>query len=79
VLQRLLDDGDGGFAGGLNADKYMKMTGASKPTATRDLAAMVAAGQLWTAGAGKAVRYYIAMPGWTHGVETRNHEPPADP
>lgn len=79
VLQRLLDDGDGGFAGGLNAEKYMKMTGASKPTATRDLAAMVAAGQLWTSGAGKAVRYYVAMPGWTHGVEARNHEPPGDP
>ncbi|HSV52164.1 MAG TPA: Fic family protein, partial [Burkholderiaceae bacterium] len=43
VLQRLLDDGDGGFEGGLNAEKYIKMTGASKPTATRDLAAMVAA------------------------------------
>jgi hypothetical protein len=27
VLQRLLDDGDGGFMGGLNAEKYMKMTG----------------------------------------------------
>lgn len=69
VLQRLLDDGDGGFLGGLNAEKYIKITGASKPTATRDLAAMVAAGQLWTVGTGKAVRYYINMPGWTHGVE----------
>jgi Fic family protein len=70
VLQRLLDDGDGGFLGGLNAEKYEKMTGASRPTATRDLSAMVAAGQLWTAGVGKAVRYYVNMPGWTHGVSS---------
>src|SRR5450830_264918 len=36
-LQRLLDDGDGGSLGGLNADKHMKTTGVSKATATRDL------------------------------------------
>lgn len=68
VLQRLLDDGDGGFVGGLNAEKYMKMTGASKATATRDLAEMVKRGQLWTTGAGKALRYYVNVPGWMHGV-----------
>lgn len=68
VLQRLLDDGNGGFEGGLNADKYMKMTGASKATATRDLSEMVARGQLWTVGTGKAIRYYINVPGWGHGI-----------
>lgn len=68
VLQRLLDDGDGGFLGGLNAEKYMKMTGVSKATATRDLSEMVTGGQLWSHGVGKAVRYYISMPGWSHGV-----------
>lgn len=68
VLQRLLDDGDGGFLGGLNAEKYMKMTGVSKSTATRDLSEMVAGGQLWTHGVGKAVRYYVDVPGWTHGI-----------
>ena len=68
VLQRLLDDGDGGFLGGLNAEKYMKMTGVSKATATRDLSEMTAAGQLRAHGVGKAVRYYIDVPGWTHGV-----------
>ena len=68
VLQRLLDAGDGGFEGGLNAEKYMKMTGASKATATRDLAALLAAGSLWTVGQGKALKYYLAMPGWGHGV-----------
>jgi Fic family protein len=68
VLQRLLDDGDGGFLGGLNAEKYMKMTGVSKATATRDLSDMTAAGQLRAHGVGKAVRYYVDVPGWTHGI-----------
>ncbi len=81
VLQRLLDDGDGGFAGGLNADKYVKMTGASKPTATRDLADMTRRRLLWSHGIGKAVRYYVNVPGWMHGVEPsdaahRAAEPP---
>ncbi len=69
VLQRLLDDGDGGFLGGLNAEKYMKMTRVSKATATRDLAEMTAAGQLRLQGAGKASRYYVNVPGWRHGLE----------
>ena len=67
VVQRLLDDGDGGFLGGLNAEKYGKMTGASKATATRDLGALFDAGMLWTAGQGRATRYYLNVPGWTHG------------
>ncbi len=70
VLQRLLDDGDGGFEGGLNADKYMKMTAVSKATATRDLSEMVAEGLLWTEGQGKGLRYFINVPGWSHGVRT---------
>ena len=66
VLQRLLDDGDGGFLGGLNAEKYMKMTGVSKATATRDLSQMLAQGQLSGRGVGKALRYYVNVPGWRH-------------
>ncbi len=64
VLQRLLDEGDGGFLGGLNAEKYIKMTGVSKATATRDLSQMVANGQLRSHGAGKAVRYYVNVAEW---------------
>lgn len=70
VLQRLLDDGDGGFEGGLNAEKYMKMTAVSKATATRDLSEMVAENLFWTHGQGKALRYFINVPGWSHGVGT---------
>jgi len=68
VLQRLLDAGDGGFEGGLNVEKYMKITGAPKTTATRDLSALVSGGQLRTQGAGKALRYFIDVPGWKHGL-----------
>jgi len=70
VLQRLLDDGDGGFDGGLNAEKYMKMTAVSKATATRDLTEMLAEDLLWTQGQGKGLRYFIKVPGWSHGVRT---------
>jgi Fic family protein len=69
VIQRLLDDGDGGFLGGLNADKYMKITSTSKATATRDLADLVKNGLLRSAGQGKAVRYYVAVSGWNQGAE----------
>ena len=68
VLQRLLDDGDGGFLGGLNAEKYIKITGTSKATATRDLSELTRAGMLFTIGQGKALRYYINIPSWRHGV-----------
>lgn len=67
VIQRLLDDGDGGFLGGLNADKYMKMTSTSKATATRDLADLVKNGLLRSTGQGKAIRYYAAISGWDSG------------
>lgn len=67
VVQRLLDDGDGGFLGGLNAEKYGRMTRASKATATRDLAALLEAQMLWTTGQGRGTRYFVNVPGWTHG------------
>lgn len=37
ILNRMLREGLEGFKGGMNAQKYMKMTGCSKATATRDL------------------------------------------
>jgi Fic family protein len=41
VLNRLLDAGTGGFEGGMSTRKMASLTGASKPTATRDLADFV--------------------------------------
>jgi Fic family protein len=66
VIQRLLDEGNSGFLGGLNVQKYIKMTGTSKPTATRDLGDLVRYGLLRVRGRGKAVRYGVAVPEWTH-------------
>jgi len=69
LLKRLLDAGDGGFLGGLNVDKLLKMTKTSKATATRDLSDLVQRGLLHTTGQGKALRYYLSVPGWKHGRE----------
>jgi len=69
LLRRLLDAGDGGFLGGLNVDKYLKMSKTSKATATRDLSDLVQRGLLHTTGQGKALRYYLSVPGWKHGRE----------
>lgn len=66
ALKRLLDAGDGGFLGGLTADKYCKITGASKATATRDLADLLQKNALFLLGIGKATKYYVNVPGWTH-------------
>jgi Fic family protein len=68
VLERLLEAGHvasgGGFLGGMSSDKYAKITGASKATATRDLADLLAHGLLRVSGIGKATRYCVNVPGW---------------
>lgn len=64
VLKRLLDAGDGGFLGGLTADKYSKLTGTSKATATRDLAGLLQHGLLTVQGVGKATRYAVNVAEW---------------
>ena len=68
LIQKLLDAGDGGFVGGLNAEKYIKITGTSKATATRDLSALLGSEMLFAVGQGKAMRYYVNIPKWKHGV-----------
>lgn len=67
VLRRLLDAGDGGFEGGMTAAKYMKMTGASKATTTRDLVDLQERGLVLPKGGGRSVRYNVAVSGWAHG------------
>ncbi len=68
VLERLLEAGHagsgGGFLGGMTTDKYAKITGTSKATATRDLADLIANGLLRVEGLGKATRYAVNVPGW---------------
>lgn len=70
VVNRLLDAGPRGFDGDLTTAKYVGLTGVSRATAFRDLAALVAAGALGTAGVGKATRYFIKLPGWEPHVPT---------
>ena len=70
VLNRLLEAGDGGFLGGMTADKYCKITGASKATATRDLQDLLGKGLLAVQGQGKATRYALAIESWNpQGVD----------
>lgn len=68
VLERLLEVGHvgsgGGFLGGMTTDKYAKITGTSKATATRDLVDLADKGLLRIEGVGKATRYAVNVPGW---------------
>ncbi len=61
VLRRLFADGADGVARGLSVQKYRRMTGVSKPTATRDLVALVSAGVLVQEGQGRATRYAVRL------------------
>ena len=75
VLNRLLEAGSpelgGGFLGGMTAEKYSKITGASKSTATRDLVDLLSKGLLKVEGVGKATRYAVDVPGWRQAAAAR--------
>jgi Fic family protein len=57
ALLRVLREGPDGFKGGLSAGNYVTISGASPPTATRDLADMVAKGALLRSGERRHARY----------------------
>ena len=59
VITRMFEEGTGGFAGGMNAAKYIGTTKTSKATATRDLQEMVEMGALTPVGSGRNSRYEI--------------------
>lgn len=62
VLARMFRVGPQGFEGGISARKYGSITGASKATATRDLADLVRAGALRRLpGGGRSTRYELAL------------------
>ena len=63
VLMRLLEAGSSEL-GGMTAEKYGKITGASKATATRDLSELLRQGLLRVEGVGKATRYAVNIGGW---------------
>ena len=68
VLERLLEaghlDSGGGFMGGMTTEKYARMTGTSKATASRDLGDLLSKGLLRVEGVGKATRYAVNVVGW---------------
>ncbi len=57
ALLRVLREGPEGFMGGLSAGNYATITGASAPTATRDLADLVEKGALIRSGERRYARY----------------------
>jgi Fic family protein len=59
VLERMFRAGMEGFQGGLSADNYLKITGTSRATATRDLHQLVEMGALYSIGHLKSTRYHL--------------------
>lgn len=61
VVRRMMEKGPDGFEGGMSAKKYMRISGASKATATRDLQDLVAKEAMIPVGAGRGARYELSM------------------
>jgi Fic family protein len=61
VIKRMLQEGPAGFQGGINARKYMAISGASKATATRDLQDLLAKQIVEQIGSGRSVRYELSF------------------
>ena len=61
VVRRMLDEGHKGFEGGMNARKYVSLTGASKATATRDLQDLVEKEVFVPIGGGRSTRYEVKL------------------
>jgi Fic family protein len=59
VIARMFREGIEGFKGGLSADNYIGISGASRATATRDLQDLVEKGALTKTGALRHTRYHL--------------------
>ena len=62
ALLRMLRERPEGFEGGLSAGNYIRITGTSPATATRDLADMVAKGALSRVSERRHAHYHLAIP-----------------
>jgi Fic family protein len=67
VVNLLLDAGPRGFEGDLSARKYISLTKLPRPTASRELADLVAKGILASYGERKGTKYHLNLPGWEPG------------
>lgn len=61
VIERLFREGPDGFKGGLSAENYIAITGASRATTTRDLQALVEMGALTRTGERRYTRYGLRI------------------
>ncbi|MFO1157240.1 MAG: Fic family protein [Reyranellaceae bacterium] len=61
AIARMFREGIDGFKGGLSAENYIKITKASRATATRDLQDLVARGALRRTGELKHTRYHLRV------------------
>jgi len=61
VLTGMFREGPDGFTGGLNAEKYIGITGAPRATVTRDLQDLVSKGALLRRGERKHTRYFLNL------------------
>lgn len=59
VIARIFQEGIDGFKGGLSAENYISISGASASTATRDLQRLVQQGALKRLGERKSTRYFL--------------------
>ncbi len=59
VAERIFREGISGFKGGLSAENYMRITGTTASTATRDLQKLVELDALIRTGERKGTRYSL--------------------
>jgi Fic family protein len=57
----MMREGPGGFKGGLSAENYIRLTGTSRATATRDLQDLVEKKALLRTGTLKGTRYHLSI------------------
>ena len=74
AIARMFREGPGGFEGGLSAENYLKITGTSRATATRDLQDLVEKGAFSRTGERRYARYWLKL----DEKDDRNGEPTAD-
>lgn len=61
AIRRMFAAGHEGFEGGMNAKKYIGITGASRATATRDLQLLAQMGAFVQVGSGRSTRYQLNL------------------
>jgi Fic family protein len=73
TMRKLLDAGPQGFIGGMTTRKHQSIAQTSTATAARDLIELEQLGLLLRIGAGRSVRYYLAIEGWAEEFDAKLH------